>query len=145
MNVVKLNALDLTSFNEKTGEILEGRPECPFRSLTDNKGYSGLEHVDPDLPSETICNGYQSIKSLYERCMRLPPVDGDFDDFADVDITDDEAFDEIGNEDDLERVSQLYDQLTSPVPKQSSTSTEVLETAPVADDKKADLQSESDK
>ena len=139
---VKLNALDLTSVDEKTGEVIDGRPECPFRSLTDNKGYLGIEHVDPDLPSETICNGYQSIKTLYERCMRLPPQDGDFDDFADADITDDEAFDEIDNEDDLERVSQLYDQMTTPVSKQSSTPTQELKKEPVVDDKKVDVASE---
>lgn len=142
MSAVKLNALDLTSFNEKTGEILEGRPECPFRSLTDNKGYSGVEHVDPDLPSETICNGYQSIKTLYERCMRLPPVDGDFDDTADADIADEEAYVEIDNEDDLERVSQLYDQMTTPVPEQSSTPTQEPETVPAVDEKKADAVTE---
>lgn len=134
---VKLNALDLTSFDEKTGEVVEGRPECPFRSLTDNKGYFGIEHVDPDMPSETICNGYQSIKTLYKRCMRLPPVDGDFDDLADVDITDAEAFDEIDDEDDLERVSQIYDQMTTPVPEQSSMPTQEPK-APVVDDKKSD-------
>lgn len=142
---VKLNALDLTSFDEKTGEIIEGRPDCPFRSLTDNKGYFGLEHVDPDMPSKTICNGYQSIKTLYERCMRLPPVDGDFDDLADVDITDAEAFDELPNEDDLERVSQLYEQMTAPVPEQSLKPTQEPEKVPAVDDKKADSQSESDK
>lgn len=142
MNAVKLNALDLTSFDEKTGEVVEGRPGCPFRSLTDNKGYLGFEHVDPDMPSETICNGYQSIKTLYERCMRLPPQDGDFDDSADIDIADDEAFDEIDNEDDLERVSQLYDQMTTPVPEQSSTPTQEPEKAPAVDDKKADAVTE---
>lgn len=139
---VKLNALDLTSVDEKTGEVVEGRPECPFRSLTDNKGYLGIEHVDPDLPSETICNGYQSIKTLYERCMRLPPQDGDFDDFADADIADAEAFDEIDNEDDLERVSQIYDQMTTPVPAQPSTPTQEPEKASAVDDKKADAVAE---
>ncbi len=139
---VKLNALDLTSFDEKTGEVIEGRPECPFRSLTDNKGYSGVEHVDPDLPSETICNGYQSIKNLYERCMRLPPVDGDFDDSADADISDDEAFDYVDDEDDLERVSQIYDQMTTPVPEQPSKSTQEPEMASAVGDKKADAVTE---
>lgn len=139
---VKLNALDLTSVDEKTGEVVEGRPECPFRSLTDNKGYFGIEHVDPDLPSETICNGYQSIKTLYERCMRLPPQDDDFDDSADIDIADDEAFDEIDNEDDLERVSQIYDQMTTPVPEQSLMPTQEPEKAPAVDDKKADAVTE---
>lgn len=139
---VKLNALDLTSIDEATGEVVEGRPACPFRSLTDNKGYSGVEHVDPDLPSETICNGYQSIKTLYERCMRLPPVDGDFDDLADADITDAEAFDYVDDEDDLERVSQIYDQMTTPVPNQSSTPTQELEKAPAVDDKMTDAVTE---
>lgn len=139
---VKLNALDLTSFDEKTGEVIEGRPECPFRSLTDNKGYFGIEHVNPDMPSETICNGYQSIKTLYERCMRLPPVDGDFDSFAGADIADDEAFDYVDDEDDLERVSQIYDQMTTPVPEQSSTPTQEPEKAPTVDDKKADAVTE---
>lgn len=136
---VKLNALDLTSVDEKTGEVVEGRPACPFRSLTDNKGYFGIEHVDPDRPSETICNGYQSIKTLYERCMRLPPQDGDFDDVDDVDITDDEAFDYIDDEDALERVSQIYEQMTTPVPEQSTTPTQELKKEPVVDDKKADV------
>lgn len=139
---VKLNALDLTSFDEKTGEVIEGRPGCPFRSLTDNKGYFGIEHVDPDLPSETICNGYQSIKTLYERCMRLPPVGGDFDGFSDADISDDEAFDYVDDEDDLERVSQIYDQMTTPVSEQSSKPTQEPEKVSAVDDKKADAVTE---
>lgn len=142
MTAVKLSALDLTSFDEKTGEVVEGRPECPFRSLTDNKGYFGIEHVDPDRPSETICNGYQSIKTLYERCMRLPPQDGDFDDMDGVNITDAEAFDYTNDEDELELVSQIYDQMAAPVPEQPSTSTQEPKKEPVVDDKKADVVSE---
>lgn len=139
---VKLNALDLTSVDEKTGEVVDGRPACPFRSLTDNKGYSGLEHVDPEMPSETICNGYQSIKTLYERCMRLPPVPEDFDDVDGANISDDEAFDYVDDEDDLERVSEVYDKITTPVPEQFSSSTEEQKNSPSVDEKDAGAENE---
>ncbi len=127
-----INKLDLSTFDKETGELTDGRPDCPFRSLTDNKNYDGREPVS-NLPSMTICNGYQSIQQLYERCMRFPVTAADFDDSFDIDVDDSEAFMDTPDEDDLEVVQRIYDSMATPVPEKPSTPTTAQEKSAAVD------------
>lgn len=61
--------LDLSKLDKKTGEIIEGRPDVPFRSLTDLKQYKDDEQYEPgtSMVDET---GYEPLASIVARCMR---------------------------------------------------------------------------
>lgn len=82
---------DATTIDMETGEIIETRPNCPFRSATDDKGYcfkehnSGISNVDPD--------SYVSIQEMEARCRRgdlVPQYHGSYDtqDIDDIDLAD---------------------------------------------------------
>ena len=81
---------DATIVDTETGEIIETRPDCPFRSATDDKGYcfkehnSGISNVDPD--------SYVSIQEMEARCRRgdlVPQYRGSYDaqDIDDIDLS----------------------------------------------------------
>lgn len=80
---------DATTVDSETGEVIETRPNCPFRSATDDKGYcfrehnSGVSNVDPD--------SYVSIQEMEARCRRgdlVPQYRGSYDatDIDDIDL-----------------------------------------------------------
>lgn len=116
-----INKLDLSYIDVETGELIEGRPDCPFRSLTDNKNFDPRERKST-LPSKTVANGWQSIQSLYERCMRFPAQPSDFDD----DMSDDYHYEDTPDVDELEAVQEYFDavQVSNLKPSDSAISAE---------------------
>lgn len=100
--------------DEKTGEIHEGRPECPFRSITDLKCFSDLETDFGESVVDT--DGYEDINSIIQRILRLPKGRGQdiLDDMAaqviDQNITDEQAEQLLNDETpDLSEMSDLTD------------------------------------
>lgn len=61
--------LDLSYVDKKTGEVKEGRPDVPFRSITDLKQYKDDEHYEEGT-SMVDMTGYEPLASIVARCMR---------------------------------------------------------------------------
>lgn len=62
--------------DKKTGEVLEiVEPECPFRSITDLKGYNDDESYEPGT-SQVDLTGYEPLESIIARCTRVMRAPG---------------------------------------------------------------------
>lgn len=57
-------------YDMATGELIGGRPDCPFRSLTDLKGYNDDKFMKPGS-SMVDLTGYEPLSSIISRCMRV--------------------------------------------------------------------------
>lgn len=66
--VVASGKLDKSFLNTNTGEIVEFRPSCPFRSVTDLKAFSDDERFTK--PSLTDESQYEPLQNIVARCMR---------------------------------------------------------------------------
>lgn len=66
--VKQIVSLDRSAFNKETGEIIEVRPDVPFRSITDLKAFSDAEKSDK--PSMTDPSQYEPLESILQRCQR---------------------------------------------------------------------------
>lgn len=128
---------DATTVDAETGEIVEMRPNVPFRSATDDKAYCKMEHndgvsnVDPD--------SYVSIQEMEARCRRgdlVPQYRGSYDaaDIDDIDLaslSDMETDELLAAQQDAEaEVRAIVEELDRRSKQGQKTEVEATETAP---------------
>ena len=104
------------------GEILEFRPSCPFRSITDLKAFDDAEK--PKGVSLTDPSQYEPLESILARCMRgemaFSAEKGWFSIKGDADL--DAVFDADEPVDDLTAIDDLAENIVSEInQKQSAT------------------------
>ncbi len=113
---------DATTVDPTTGEILETRPNIPFRSATDDKAYDGREKNSGERRIDA--SGYITIQEMEARCRRgdfapyyAHPYDEDAEHLVDDDyVEDDDVLLEVQDRslrtmEQVEKIRQELDQM----------------------------------
>ncbi len=128
-DIMAIKTLDQSYFNKATGEVVEFRPQVPFRSITDLKAFNDAEHNDQ--PTECDQTQYEPLETIIARCQRGEMVfsadKGWFQYSGKID--EDEVLDQYMPEGDLTDIDvqaeKMFEELTSNTP-----ATPVAEPAP---------------
>lgn len=108
------------------GEIIEARPEVPFRSITDLKAYDDAQRFyQPSLTDPSL---YESLEEIFARCRRGELIAQKRARFASEKIADDDLI-EVDEFEDLTDVDDMAEKLLS----EKSVSTSGLKTAASSD------------
>ena len=110
------------------GEIIEARPEVPFRSITDLKAYDDSQRFyQPSLTDPSL---YESLEDIFKRCQRGELVAQKRARYASDEIDDDDLF-EVDGFEDLTDIDDMAEKLAREASEKSSA------TSPASSDAKA--------
>lgn len=103
----RLRTLDRSAVTAD-GEILEARPEVPFRSITDLKAYDDAQRFyQPSLTDPSL---YESLEEIFARCQRGELIAQKRARFASDEIADDDLI-EVDEFEDLTDVDDMAENL----------------------------------
>ena len=106
------------------GEVIEFRPDVPFRSITDLKAFSDNEKSDmPTLTDESL---YEPLEDIFRRCQRGELVAQKRGQYAGSDVDDEDLYDVDDFEDltDIDAKAENLAQDALKAQEQSGTSSD---------------------